>query len=233
MTIIQQMRPIILLGTSNYLEVILRICKLNNFTVAGIVDSDFYGNLDQQNNIPIIGSELSFDFKSARQDHDFFIAQSMYTSDPRSREKRHKYIKLIEANDLSCASLIHPRAEIFDTAEISPGCMISFFAGISGHVRIGAHSQIHSYSMIGHDATIGQNVCFHPDTMCASAAVIDDDVVVMPGSAIIKTGKENRHIGKGAIIHPRVTVARDVDTYEIISLAGNNTRRIYGAVVRT
>lgn len=48
MPIIQQMRPIILLDTSNNLEVVLRICKLNNFTVAGIVDSDFYGNSDQQ-----------------------------------------------------------------------------------------------------------------------------------------------------------------------------------------
>jgi hypothetical protein len=55
----------------------------------------------------------------------------------------------------------------------------------------------------------------------------------MPGAAILRTGKNHPVVGNDAIIYPRVTVARDVDPGEIISLAGSNTRRIYGEVIRT
>jgi hypothetical protein len=39
-------------------------------------------------------------------------------------------------------------------------------------------------------------------------------------------------VGNDAIIYPKVTVARDVDPGEIVSLAGTNTRRIYGEIIR-
>ena len=48
------MKPVIFLGTSTNLEVPIRICQLCNIPVAGIVDSDYYGNTDKKNGVEIM-----------------------------------------------------------------------------------------------------------------------------------------------------------------------------------
>ena len=227
------MRPVIFLGTSTNLEVPLRICQLSNIPVAGIVDSDYYGNTDKKNGVEIIGSEHSFDFDAARDQFDFFIGQSYSTQDQRSRKKRLDYISIINHHNLNCATLIHPGSEIYDGVEIGPGCLIGFCAGISHHVTIGAHSRLDSFSMIGHHVEIGDNCYINSYSMISTNTIIKDNVSIMPGAAILRTGKNRTVVGNDAIIYPRVTVARDVDPGEIVSLAGGNTRRIYGGVIRS
>ena len=227
------MRPVIFLGTSTNLEVPLRICQLSNIPVAGIVDSDYYGNTDKKNGVEIIGSEHSFDFDAARDQFDFFVGQSYSTQDQRSRKKRLDYISIINRHNLNCATLIHPGSEIYDGAEIGPGCLIGFCAGISHHVTIGAHSRLDSFSIIGHHVEIGDNCCIHSYSMISSSTTVKDNVVIMPGAAILRTGKNHTVVGNDAIIYPRVTVARDVEPREIVSLAGGNTRRVYGEVIRS
>ncbi len=39
-------------------------------------------------------------------------------------------------------------------------------------------------------------------------------------------------VGNNSVIHPRITVLRDVEENEIVSLVGSNTRRIYGEIIR-
>jgi acetyltransferase-like isoleucine patch superfamily enzyme len=227
------MRPVIFLGTSTNLEVPLRICQLRNIPVAGIVDSDYYGNTDKKNDVQIIGSEHSFDFDASRDQFDFFVGQSYSTQDQRSRKKRLDYISIINRYNLNCATLIHPGSEIYDGVKIGPGCLIGFCAGISHHVTIGAHSRLDSFSIIGHHVEIGDNCYINSYSMISTNTIIKDNVSIMPGAAILRTGKNHTVVGNDAIIYPRVTVARDVEPGEIVSLAGNNTRRIYGEVIRS
>ena len=66
-------KPIVFLGTSTNLEIFIRVCTLRGMPVAGIVDSDFYGNSEIRNGLPVIGSEDTFDFEAARDQYDFFI----------------------------------------------------------------------------------------------------------------------------------------------------------------
>jgi UDP-3-O-[3-hydroxymyristoyl] glucosamine N-acyltransferase len=68
--------------------------------------------------------------------------------------------------------------------------------------------------------------------MISSHTTVKDNVVIMPGAAILRTGKNHTVVGNDAIIYPKVTVARDVEPGEIISLAGGNTRRIYKNIIR-
>ena len=227
------MRPVIFLGTGSNLEVPLRICQLRNIPVAGIVDSDYYGNTDKKNGVEIIGSEHSFDFDTARDQFDFFVGQSSSTQDQRSRKKRLDYISIINHHNLNCATLIHPTSEIYNNVEIGPGCLIGFCTGISHHVTIGAHSRLDSFSMIAHHVEIGDNCCINPYSFISANTIVKNNVVIMPGAAIIRTGKNHTVIGNDAIIHPKVTVAREVEPGEIISLVGSNTRRIYGEVIRS
>ena len=227
------MRPVIFLGTNTNLDVPLRICHLRNIPVAGIVDSDYYGNTDKKNGVEIIGSEQSFDFDTARDQFDFFIGQSSSTQDQRSRKKRLDYISIINHHNLNCATLIHPVSEIYNNVEIGPGCLIGFCAGISHHVTIGAHSRIDSFSIISHNVEIGDNSYIHSASIIMTNTIVKNNVMIMPGAAILRTGKNHTVVGNDAVIHPKVTVARDVEPGEIVSLAGGNTRRIYGEVIRS
>ena len=226
------MKPVIFLGTSANLEVPIRICQLCNIPVAGIIDSDYYGNTDKKNGVEIIGSEETFDFDAVRDKFDFFIGQSSSTQDIRSRKKRLQYIEIVNRHLLNCATLIHPGSEIYDGVEIGPGCLIGFCAGISHHVTIGAHSRLDSFSMIGHHVEIGDNCTIHSYSMISSHTTVKDNVVTMPGAVILRTGKNHTVVGNDAIIYPKVTVARDVEPGEIVSLAGGNTRKIYGEIIR-
>jgi acetyltransferase-like isoleucine patch superfamily enzyme len=224
-------KPIVFLGTSTNLEIFIRVCTLRGMTVAGIVDSDFYGNSEIRNGLPVIGGEDTFDFEAARVQYDFFIGTPWSSLDPRSKPKRLAYIDLIDRYQLNCATLIHPNSEVFDEAEIGPGCYIGFNAGVAHYTKIGAHTRIHNSTIVAHHTTIGKNV-----KIC-SRATLGDNVLIQPDTAVVGYGKFNNErgpiIGNNAELQFRLTVARDVEPGEIVSLAGGNNRRIYGEVIRS
>lgn len=231
-------KPIVFLGTSTNLEIFIRVCTLRNIPVAGIVDSDYYRNTDTKNGLPVIGSEDSFDFEAARDQYDFFVGMSWSSLDLRSKSKRLAYIDLIDQHKLNCATLIHPASEVYDEAEIGPGCYIGFNAGVAHYTKIGAHSRIHNSTTVAHHTTIGKNCILHEFVKICSRVTLGDNVLIHPDTAIVGYGKFNNergpNIGSNAELHPRITVTRDVEPGEIVSLAGgNNTRRIYGEVVRS
>lgn len=228
------MKPVIFLGTGDAnLQIPHRICELRGIPVAGILDSDYFGNTDSVCGIKVIGSDLTFDFDREKHNYDFFIAQSGYTKDARGFKKRLQYVDLVEQKQLSCATLIHPTSEILPNTVIEPGCLVGFCVGISHTVHVGKHTQIHASSMIAHHVTIGKNCMIGPHSTYMSNIIIGNNVTVGPGAGILKAGKGFTRIGDFAEIHPRVTVARDVDEGELISLAGDNTRKIYGTVLRS
>ena len=201
--------------------------------MAGIIDSDYFGNTDHMHGIKIIGSEDSFDFDAESKNYDFFVGASGYIRDPRSFKKRMRYVELVEEKKLNCATLIHPSSEILSDTVIEPGCLIGFCVGISYKVHIGKHSQLHPFSSVSHDVNIGQNCVLGPYSFSMPYVTFGNHVTMGGGAAILRSGKKTTLIGDYAEIHPRVTVARDVEPGELVSLAGNNTRRIYGEVLRS
>jgi acetyltransferase-like isoleucine patch superfamily enzyme len=230
-------KPIVFLGTSINLEIFIRVCTLRGMPVAGIVDSDFYGNSEIRNGLPVIGGEDTFDFEAARDQYDFFVGMPWSSLDPRSKTKRLAYIDLIDRYQLDCATLIHPNSEVYDEAEIGPGCYIGFNAGVAHYTKIGAHSRIHNSTIVAHHTTVGKNCILHEYVKICSKSIIGDNVLIHPDTTILGYGKFNNergpNIGSNAELHPRITVTRDVEPGEIVSMAGGNNRRIYGEVIRS
>jgi acetyltransferase-like isoleucine patch superfamily enzyme len=230
-------KPIVFLGTSTNLEIFIRLCSLRNRPIAGIVDSDYYGNTDIKNGLPVIGGEDTFNFELARDQYDFFIGQSWSSIDPRSKTKRLSYIDLVDQYQLNCATLIHPNSEVFDESSLSPGCYIGYCAGVSHHTKIGPHCRIHAFSIVGHHTTLGKNCVLHEHVKICANATLGNNVLIHPDSAVVGYGafqnKRGPNIGDNAEIHFRLTVARDVEPGELVSLAGGNNRRIYGEVIRS
>jgi UDP-3-O-[3-hydroxymyristoyl] glucosamine N-acyltransferase len=224
------MRPIILLSSSFGIDPLLRVAQLTNRDVIGILDDNFFGNTDSICSVPVIGSENSWNFDKTRNDFDFFIGASMVPMNVNDREKRHKMIDIVDRYKLNLATLIHPFSEIYDDVQIGQGSYIGYCASINNRVAVGRHCQIHSLVGVSHDCQIGDNTCLGHRVMVAGYNNIGSHVHVGMGSSIAKNGVT---IGDHSVIHPGITVMRSVDDREIVHLGGDNTRRIYGEVVRS
>jgi UDP-3-O-[3-hydroxymyristoyl] glucosamine N-acyltransferase len=177
----------------------------------------------------VIGSELSFDFAENKDKFNFFVAVSVMPTIQRNKQRRLDFIQIVDNHNLQCATLIHPTANIFDTATIGAGSFVGFCSAVSSYCQIGQHCQIQSMSVIGHHSTFGHNSVLDRTAYIIGNARVGSNVNIGFGSAVVKTFAT---VGDNAVIHPRITVMRDVDQNEIVSLAGDNTRRIYGEIIR-
>ena len=224
------MRSLIFLGSSSSIDSFVQVARLTNRQIAGIVDDNYFGNTSNICDIPVIGSELSWNFESTCDQFDYFVGSSTVPINVIDREKRFKMIHFIEKYNLNLATLIHPVSDIYPGAIIGAGSYVGFCASINNRVVIGKHCQIHAYAGISHDCEIGTNTCIAHQVMIAGYNCVGNNVHIGMGATVCKN---NVTVGNDAVIHPRITVMRDIEANEIVHLGGTNTRRIYGEVVRS
>lgn len=225
------MRPLIFLGSSSNLDLFVRVAELTNRKIAGIIDDNFFNNTDAVCGIPVIGSEESWDFGGTVDQFDYFLGSSMIPLNHLDRLKRIKMIDIGNRYHLNFATLINPQSEVYPGAVILPGSYVGYCASISNRVTIGQHCQIHSYAGIAHDCQVGDNTSINQQAMVASYTTIGSHVHIGMGAALCKSSGIT--VGDHAVIHPRITVMRDVEHNETVHLAGDNTRRIFKEVVRS
>ena len=99
-------KPLVLVGSRIPLGKIKRVCIQHGIEIAGIIDSDYYGNRELLENIPVIDSEDNL--SEYKDDYNFFMATS-WSPDPahtRDNQKRKYLIELIEKNNLNCILMI-------------------------------------------------------------------------------------------------------------------------------
>jgi UDP-3-O-[3-hydroxymyristoyl] glucosamine N-acyltransferase len=222
-------KPLIFLGGSYGLDVFVRVCELTNRPIYGLLDHHFFSNTTLLQDIPVVGSEDTFDFESNKEKYDFFIGASMASGLEIDKIKRQKMIALVNRFNLKCATLIHPQSDVHSSSDISQGCFVGYCTVISGRVTIGEHSQIHSQAGVGHDSKIGSNTILQRRSAAVGFVSVGDNVTVGFGAQILHN---HGSVGHNSTIQPGITVLRDVKDNEIVSLAGNNQRRIYSPVVR-
>lgn len=222
------MRPIIFLGASQSLPLFKRICELNNQPVLGVLDDDYAGNTADYEGTKVIGSELTYNFQNAK-DFLYFVSSSVVPVNQRDRSKRLRLIELINQQNLECATIIHPSSEVYRSATINPGCYIGYNAAVTSNAVMMSHSQVHSHANLTHDCVLGINSALERLATIAGGVRIGNNVHIGMGTMLIKSGCT---VGDNAVIHPGITVVRDVAENEVVSLAGGNTKRIYGDVIR-
>ena len=224
------MRPLIFLGSSASIDHFVQAARLADRPIAGILDDNYFGNKNEICRIPVIGSEQSWDFKNTCNQFDYFVGSSMLPINVIDRKKRFKMIDIVEQYNLNLATLIHPLSCIHPEVTIGAGSYIGFCASISNRVVIGKHCQLHVYAGISHDCEIGTNTCISHQVLIAGSNRVGNNVHIGMGAAVCKN---NVVVGNDAVIHPRITVMRDIEENEIVHLGGTNTRRIYGEVIRS
>jgi acetyltransferase-like isoleucine patch superfamily enzyme len=226
--------PVIFLGSNSVIGLQAETCEDLGWTVAGIIDQDYYGNTEHLCGVPVIDSETVFnDYAKLRYYRDNFVFFCATNWQPlqdsiniRNRQKRQALLDTIERFELICCNIIDPRAKVSRSARLGQGIYIGEFTTIDPGVEIGNHTNVYGQSHVGHHSRVGKNCVLQRQSVVAGDVVIEDNVFLSCNSTLAKTKST---VGAGAFIHENLYVKRNVLPKEIVSTDQGNTRRIYKA----
>jgi UDP-3-O-[3-hydroxymyristoyl] glucosamine N-acyltransferase len=219
-------KPIIFLGSAQQITELAEVCALTGQKIAGIVDSDYYGNTVDQRGIPYIGSDLDFDFSSAANDYDFFIGAAPIFGMPRTIQRRRYFVDLVDRLNLPCANIIDPQCRISPNAKLGKGIYIGYSCMVPYDVVIQDHCQMHFYAGVGHGCVLGKNTTLQRAVGTGSNITFGENVIALVGSKFIKF--PTMSVGNNAIIYPGIGVMRDIADNEIVKI---NTKKVYSGLI--
>jgi tetrahydrodipicolinate N-succinyltransferase len=225
-------KPVIFLGSNSALWYYKDLFAKLNITVHGLIDSDYFGNTNSIDGIPVIDTEENFSdhaiLKKYRDDFNFFLVIN-WTGEKnpvqtRTRQKRKKFIDLIELHDLPCVSIVDPTANVHPTVSIGKNVLIDAFVYMSGYNTIGDFTGVFAYAAIGHHNTIGKNCVIQRQAGIHVFNTLEDNVYVGLSCQVFGEGLT---LQSDTIIHPCLAVNRSTKSGELVSLAGKDLRKIY------
>lgn len=224
-------KPLLLLGSCESLYTIIEICRQYSINIAGILDSDYYGNTAELSGIPVTGavSELLDPIRlaSLKDKFNFFIATNWLptnsTAAKRNKEKRRSLIELARASNINCISLVHQLTASNSTNQIGFGVLIDAFAHLGGNNLIGDFALIHSHTLLGHGNIIGTNCVMQHKATIKSDVTLGENVFMGYDSRI---GKAGLTFASNTVIAHSTGVRRSTLTAEWISFDGP-TKIIY------
>jgi len=229
-------RPLIFLGSSIALYKQLEVCENVGITVHGIIDQDYYGNTDSLCDLPVVAGQDCFTdperLKFYRDNFNFFCATNWTPESGqvqvRNREKRKELINLIDQYNLSCISIVDPRARISRYATVGRGCFIDGDVMIEHHVTINDYVNIYCNNDIGHGSTIGRNCVLQRQCMIAGESVLEDDVFMAMRVTALKYGAT---YGTGSFIQEGIYLRRGTVPGEVVNLRTENPSRVVGQYI--
>lgn len=195
-------KPLIFLGSCHVMEKFTDVCYENDIEVAGIIDSDYYGNTEELCGISVIDK---FDnIEKYKDDYNFFCATNFVPKrDPiniRNTEKRFSILRLIEEHDLNCISLVHSKSSVSRSATIGRGSFVDNMAVLEPNTSIGNHTHLYTFAMLGHNVKMGNNCIVQRRCLIAQDLTVEDNCVFAPNVNIIKsyiTIKEGTFVQEG------------------------------------
>jgi len=230
-------KPLIFLGSNIIMEKYTEICEEHGITVYGIIDKDYHRNTNKICDIPVIDTEESFDDLEKliyyKENFNFFCATNWTPLTDkvsiRNRDKRNRLINLIKQHGLNCISIIDTfSTKITRSITVGQGVYIDGYVNIEPKASIGDFTNIYSHAHIGHDSSIGKNCVIQRVACLASECTIEDDVFM---GISVKAFKSGAVFGKGSFIHEGIYIRRGTIPNEIVSMNGENMKRVINYVV--
>jgi NDP-sugar pyrophosphorylase family protein len=210
------------------MQLLVDAAHRQGLTVAGIVDSDYWGNTEIYAGQLVIGTEKDFDdpekLKSWTNEYDFFIATN-WSPDPahdRDRNKKKYLIDLVERVGIKCINLIDPSVYIGSRVKLGNGIYIGYNVYIEFNCEIESFCLIHYDVGMSHGVTIGKNTIVHCKCGLGNST-IGKDVYIGPWTNIF-TSARHTTVGDGAFIHQALWVVRDVAEGEQVRLTRDAVR---------
>lgn len=220
------MKPLIFIGTNSNLQIYVDVARRQGYTIAGIIDQDYFGNTKELQGLLVIGSEVEFNdpkkLKHYQDNFDFFIATN-WTVDPNHKRdviKRQWQINLVRELNIKCTNLIDPTTTMSSDIKLGQGIFIGSHVAIEPDVQIDDFVQIWYQVGIGHGSRIGENTIIQ--RQCGFSAVIGKNCYIGMWNKIFNINMV--HIGDNAILYPALYVARNVESGEIVDFSKKHRR---------
>jgi UDP-3-O-[3-hydroxymyristoyl] glucosamine N-acyltransferase len=217
------MKPLAFIGSCSGIQLYVEAAERQGLQVAGIIDSDYYGNTAEFRGLPVIGTEQ--ELASYQDQYDFFIAtnSSPDADQQRDVQKRLHLIDLVEAAGIQCVNLIDPETRIARDVKLGHGVFIGYKCYIEHGVEIGDFCQVFYDAGISHDVRIGRNTVIQRKCGIGNTTIGDN---VYVGMWVNIFCSEHVQVGSGATINQGLWVARDVAENEHVRLT-REAIRIY------
>lgn len=211
-------KPLALIGYRSALDTILEVIEALDIELVGIYDKYFYGNTEQTEGVPFIGSEDNIS-ENDKKNLNFFLsagwAGHVNTNNPEHHgdNLRRNRIRLIREQNLNTINLINPTAWVHPTSVelLGTNVLIGRNCQIRARTKIGDFSYIDNMSSIGHDVTIGENLVMPPYSFVAGHIDIGNNVLIGAGSTVVsRYTNKNLKIGNDVKILAGSTVFKDI-----------------------
>jgi hypothetical protein len=225
-------KPLIFLGTNSNILKFHELATSVGYTVAGIIDDDYYGQ-GPFHGIPVIGREQDLIDHRDRYGNQFqFLCTTNWVPDnyeiaARNRLKRRRQLYMLDALKFDVATIVGNQAMVSEHAKLSPGVVVDDFAMVEPYVEIDSHTLVYAYAVIGHESRIGRNTVIQRYCLVTSLVTLEDDVYMGLRSSVVRS---NVTLGRGTFLHPNLMLLRNTNAGETISLAGRDLRKVYQSV---
>ena len=123
-----------------------------------------------------------------------------------NNSQRRTLFEEVTRTDGELLSAIHPKAEIFHSAQLGVGVIVQPFSVVSSCARVEDGAYINYSALVGHDVTVGAFSFIGPGVKLLGDACIAEDVFIGAGAIIfpqVKVGRGAR-IAAGAIVRQEV-----------------------------
>jgi len=218
-------------GSSSNMSRFVDVCQANDISVAGIIDSDYWGNTQTLYDIPVIDTELSFQdthkLDYYRDNYNFFCVTTwMPEQNPvqqRNRDKRLRLIDLLDQCQLPVISLIDAWSRVASTAKIGRGVFIDCFTIIETGCQIDDYATVYGQSGIGHHTRLMRNTVIQRYCSIAGDCVFEPNTFVGTAVKALKTGAV---FGSGTFINECVYIRRGTVPGEVVGINGKNMTRV-------
>jgi carbonic anhydrase/acetyltransferase-like protein (isoleucine patch superfamily) len=210
------MKPIVFVGSNNNLLQMVDNANSTGREVVGIVDSDYYGNTDSIEGVPVIASEDTFAWDTK---FDYFVATSWFpentSTQQRNKTKRLQLISILEKNKIVCTNLVHARALVPKTCELGNGVMIAADAILGNYAMVGNYSQIREKAYLAHHACVEQDCIVQVGCYVGSSVVVGAGSYMGIGASIVPSHTDPLVIERNSFIKSMQLITSNTKTNKV------------------
>lgn len=208
-------KPVILIGNGGHAKVLYNILKLQNTHVLGCAVEDSIVGLP----LPILGNDALI--QANYQPDEVVLVNGIGST--QNTTLRKKIYEQYKKKGYHFASVIHPSVILPIHCKLGEGVQLMAGVVIQPDVEIGENSIVNTRVSIDHDCKIGNHVHLAPGTTLSGNVQVSHGTHIGTGTTIIQgiTIGSNSTIGAGSVVTkniPATTLALGIPAKEVRKL---------------
>ncbi len=127
-------------------------------------------------------------------------------------EVKRQIIDCLKRKSAKFLTVVHPTAQLAETATLGEGVIICPFATVSEHARIGDFAMLQLYASCGHDTQVGKHCILCPYATLNGFAVLEDEVFLATHATVTPSCRVGHH----SKVSANSVVTRDVAPHSLV-----------------